>query len=1659
MTATASWSIDTTTPGATLESLIRARMQADPDRPAVMDDHVELSYGELDARVDTIAAALERSGVGRGDLVAVCLSRNVDLVAGLLAVHRVGAAYVPLDPDYPADRLDFMVDDSRPRAVLADPATISLARRFADDGRVVLDLSTLPEGVPLAARAPEPEDIAYVIYTSGSTGRPKGVMLEHRNTVGMLEWIHQEFTADDLAGVLLSTSICFDLSVFEVFGTLSGGGTIVVSRNGLALPELANKHRVTLLNTVPGVTAALVRAGELPSSVRIVIHSGDTTSRALADAVHAVPTVERLYNLYGPTEVVTWQIGCLVDRGVDDEIPMGTVFPGVGVHVLDPEGRPVADGEMGELHLSGRQVSRGYLRRPELTAERFVERPDLADGRCYATGDLVIRRPADGVLLYRGRADFQVKVRGFRIELGEIESALERHPAVEDCVVVAQSPDHDGGERRIVAHVQIASLADELGIVPGADGVHHGAELDALQSELTALIGRFLPDYMVPSAFCFLQTLPTTPNGKPDRAALPRVQTSVADGIGRDLRTEQEHVVAAIWREVLGASSVTRIPADVQFSVLGGDSLQMAGVTARLRQRHGLAITLQEFQSTPTVEALAALLEGMPGGVMSSASVPHLDSAVPMNDTLQETWLGDQVAGSDMASWTVTVEIDVTGPLPTAALQRSLDSLVVRHSALRTAVVDAETVTVIEPYAVALREVDLYDVSPELEAAAARTENRQLAETPIDLASGRLLSAQVIRLEADHARLVLHVHHSGFDGLSFRPLVTDLAALLDAETDGVAPPAAPRLTDADARRYLLQQRHETSAGRDAYWRRRLADGPPAVATPAGQGAGDAGTWDGGKVEVAVDPTVAERLRQHLRSPASDGSFALVLAACAVRAHRETGATDLVINAPIATRDHPDLEDVVGLLHDVMPIRIDLTGDPTFAELQGRIADAVAADREAGAPDRAHRDLARAAGDPRIRPSVLIVAMQRGEPAIRSVARTFTYRSELGNGGAKSDLTVFWELDMPTPQVAAEFALQRYTEDDARRFLGQVLDIALAGIDGPDLPVSRLPLVNGEALDALVRWSGALDVDSQAPPVVASIIEQAGRTPGATAVRCRRAGDVTYSQLLAGARRVAAALPPLDPSVPVAVAGRREARSIAAMLGVWLRGAGYLPIDVTHPVVRLADVLDDSLVQVLVADESCPDLPAPTRLDLTAILAGSPADWERAADSVEPSLDVPEAAAYRIYTSGSTGRPKGVTVSRRAFATFLSAMAEVVPLTGTDEVAFVTTPSFDISGLEMWLPLVSGASLRVIDEDTVRDGQALAAALDGVTVVQLTPTGWRILLAGGWAGDHRVRALAGGEPLPPALAADLVGRVSELWNVYGPTEATVWATACRIGAEPGGAVPIGRPLRNTVVHVVDAGGQLLPPGAVGEIVIGGYGLADGYHDRPELTAAAFVDVPGLPLGSAGTRCYRTGDLGRWTPDGMLQCLGRRDGQVKVRGVRIELGEIEAVISRSPGVAACAVVVDGSDMHARLVAHLVLEPGTTTESLADVARVHLPDGYLPDVWLQHDALPVTAAGKVDRKALLVPESLQGEFYPPEGETEELVAEIWSEVLEIDRIDRNDSLLALGGHSLSATRVAALLRADLELAVSVRMVFDHPRLRDFAAAVDELLEAEPA
>ena len=1607
---------------SSLADAVRASVGRGPDRIALRHRGTALTYARLWEDSSRWLAALRGAGVRPGDLVGVCLERTPSLIAGLIAIHRAGAAYVPLDPGYPQERIAFILDDSGAEIVLAQRSTAPVL-----GGRHTLLTEELPAD-PAPGHGQEAdvqvagEDLAYVIYTSGSTGRPKGVLIEHRQVLALIRWGEQAYSAEERAGVLASTSICFDLSVFEIFVTLATGGTIVLADNALELPTLADRDHVALVNTVPSAMTVLASHGDLPASVRTVNLAGEPLTRALADAVYACGHVQRVRNLYGPSEDTTYSTEATVPRDADEEPSIGVPLPGSRAYLLGDDGQQVPDGEVGELYLAGAGVTRGYLDRPELTAERFLPDPFVAGERMYRTGDLCVLG-ADGELRYRGRTDHQVKIRGFRVELGEIEATLVRHPAVDASVVVVRSEDQSGPA--LVAFVQ----------APYADG---------LAGELTTLVGDRLPHYMVPSAIVPLEQLPLTPNGKIDRAALPHVELAAPAVAGAAAETEDERAVAAAWAQALGLAQ--EAPADVAFADLGGNSLLAASVLHRLAVVTGRRVPLSDFPVGATVRDLAAALRAVaptPGAPLGKGP-SGAGRSYPTAPSQFEFFVLDEMTGGRSAVSVMPVRLTVDREVDPALLGRALDLLPRRHDVLCTALVGSAhgvRATVVPPYQV------------ELSVVATEEDLERQGRVPLDLGSGRLLGAAMLPPRDGRTDLLLRIHHAACDGWSIRLLLRDLAEVYGALAAGREPAPVPTVSFADGAQWLEDAREAHGQTLRDYWRDRLTGVDPSVTLPPTRQSRtprEAGR-PGDVLHHALDPVLMERLATFAAEHRVT-SYAVLTAVTAIRLHRESGATDVSFRVPVSNRRHPDLEDVIGPFLETAATRIDVSGDPSFADLARRVADRArvdldhswAASHDILAPIAVTRD---AHGRP---VGQLLVAVQNYGSARHVVdGVSWSYHSEPTNGAAKTDIGFFWELGVPTgPMLNIEYDTDLHTEDGIARYRDQLLRLLEGALAAPDRPISELGWVGEEDLAAVTELNRVepLVATTTTPELVAAT---AARTPDATAVWCPRHGTVSYATLVRDARALAARIGDLAGGPgpePVAVACRRGAEGITAMLAAWFAGRPYLPLDTGHPVVRLRDILLDSGAVAVVADDSAPQGLA----DLAPVVGAA----ERGADPTAPRVVTTGDPAYLIYTSGSTGRPKGVRISHGALASFLEAMGEVVPLSARDTLTHLTTPSFDIAGLEIWLPLVSGATVAVVDEDTARDGFALAETIarTDATVVQMTPSGWSLLQDAGWSDLPRLRALVGAEAVPPLLAAELVERCEQAWNVYGPTEATIWSCVHRLRPEDttGSSVPIGRPLGNTRAWVLDPSGHPVPPGVVGAIHLSGSSLADGYHQRVDLTQAAFTTgrhLPGAP------RIYRTGDLGRLREDGLLECLGRTDHQVKVRGVRIELDEVDSALRSAPGVArASSRVLDSGPGSGQLVGYLVpAGPDLTPEGVREHVANILPAAMVPTLWHVLPELPLNTSGKIDRAALPEP-SLEVEE-PDEDltELEEFLAELWLEHLPGDRLGAGTNFFEVGGHSLTATRVVAAVREDLSVAVSVATLFGAPTLRGFASAVE--------
>ncbi|MEU7985054.1 amino acid adenylation domain-containing protein [Streptosporangium canum] len=1552
-------------PGCVHEA-IEAQSRRTPDRTAVVAGTRRLGYAELDRRANDIARALAARGIGRGRLVGVCLNRDEWLVPALVGVWKAGAAYVPLDPAYPAERLRFMAEDAAVSAVLTSAA---LRRTAVLTGAetVLVDDVVPGDGAPPVAG--DPGDAAYVIYTSGSTGTPKGVVVEHRNTLNLLRWEAAAYTAEELSGMLAGSSVCFDASISQLFTPLVAGGTVILADNLLALPSLPAREEVTTVYGVPSALSVLLRE-PLPGGVRAVFSGGEPLTGALLRRIYANPGVRRVLNLYGPTECTTACAGVEVGRDYEGEPPLGGPIAGAVFSVRDAAGDPVPDGEAGELWIGGPGVTRGYLGRE---APAFRTEPD--GGRVYRSGDLV--RWVDGELRFAGRADDQVKIRGYRVELGEVEAALSRHPAVRRATVLAATDD-DG----------IAYLAGHV----AASGVS--------EPELRDWLCARLPDHLVPTRIGVAEELPLAPTGKVDRAALPRLGAFRSAGAAPVApRTGDERLVAEVIAGVLGLSQVG---VHDRFTDLGGHSLAAARVVTELSRRVGHTVPLAAFLTSPTAAGLATRLrQAGPEPVRQGGRTRH-----PLTDAQRQFWTLSRLHPHSPVT-TLGIRLRVRDLRETAPLRSALDAVVRRHEVLRSTIaVDEDGVpyaVVHPPAAVPLVEHAAGEDPEKVARAAAAHVFDLTGEVP-------LLRAALCRLDEAEAELVVVVDHIAFDGGSVGILMEELAAELAGE-----PVPGPAVQVGDV---AVQQREQPDPTRlREFWRAELAGAPVADPAPADLTAG------------RVIRPLPEKFVTGVGALARDCGatpFAVYLAGLALAG----GEPDTLVGVVAARRARPELTGVIGPLVDTVPVRLRPTGALTFRDL---VRQAAAATTRA----LVHQEVP-AADLPR---APVLLAMQHAEVPVR--LGDLELLTELGSGSSVHELSVLVNRTVAGAELQLEYGTAHLDTVRAEAYLDRLMWLLRCALADPDRPLSAFELVTPDERAALLAAAAGPELPA-APKTVPRAL--AIRT-GGTAVIGPDGTSLSYAELDDWSGRVAAALLAhgVAPGQVVGVCLPRDQLMPAALLAVWRAGAAYLPLDPEHPAERLRWLAEDAGAHVVLTRGGVAAVPGVTTLDADdlAAVGGGPAELPevRAGD-----------LAYVLYTSGSTGTPKGVEVTHGNLAAYVAGLASELRLGPRDVQPVVAPLTFDTSASELWSLLSVGGTCVVVDRATAVDGHALAEriATSKATVVDLVPTTYRMLLAAGWAGDPELLAVSGGETLDPALAGQILPRVRELWNTYGPTEATVASIQHRLGAHGAGPVPIGLPMPGERAYVVDSELRLAPPGAVGELLLGGAGVARGYRGRPELTATAFVDDPFVP----GGRCYRTGDLVRWRPDGTLEFHGRRDHQVKVRGYRIELGEIETVLNE---VAHGAVTVAGSGAQAHLVGYVTPE----TADLAAVerhVRSRLPGHMVPRRWVALPALPTLSSGKVDREALPEPvDDPEAGRVAPGTDPERLVATVWAAVLERAAVWADDDFFALGGHSFAATRVVGRLRETLDLAVPVRLLFERPVLADFAAGLEELLIAK--
>ena len=1633
---------------ATLHGLFEAQASRTPEALALAQGDVIITYGELNRRAAALAGQLQKAGVSSGAGVAVCAGRSIELVVGLLAVLKAGGAYVPIDPDWPAERISFVLRDTQAPVVLA-PANFQsrlagLAATYIALDQPVMESAGKPS--PVA-----PGDLAYVIYTSGSTGEPRGVAVEHRSVLNLCEWHRRayEVTAADRATLIASPA--FDASVWELWPYLISGASVHIPDDATRLvPEdllawlAAEKITMSFL---PTPMAEAVLAGRMPSGLvlRALLTGGDK--------LHRAPERElpfQLVNHYGPTENTVVSTCSVVRAGEVSAPPIGQPIDNTQCYVLDAQLQPVPIGVPGELCVSGVGLARGYWNRPELTAEKFVPHPFRGGERLYRTGDRV-RWRADGQLEFLGRFDDQVKVRGFRIEIGEIESALLMHPGLLTAAVAL----HGDEEKKLMGYV-----------VPRKPRA-------VTAEELRQFLAQRLPAYMLPSALVMMEALPMLPSGKVDRRALPKPGRMAGDfGGSGDARTGTEKSIAQMTAELL---KLERVGMEDNFFAIGGHSLLATQLVSRLRAELKVELPLASVFSAPTIGALAGEVERLLKKPQPSRTNLAPIQAVarqgefPLSSAQERLWFFDQLLPGN-PSYNIVEAVRLRGPLDERALEAAFEEMVRRHETLRTTFKlsgEAPVQVVAASLPVAWR-VEELSALPEQERGEA-VQKRSIEEGlhPFDLSSGPLLRVLLLKLGADDHALIWTVHHIVSDGWSHGVFLRELTRLYEAYAAGNPSPLAPMVIQyADYAQWQRQWLGSEEFQRQmSFWKEQLGAGVPALELPTDRPRPAMQSFRG----AAHTFTIPRKLTDALKAlSACEGAtlFMTTLTVFQALLSRYAGQDEIVVGTPVANRQRAELEGLIGFMANTLVLRGDVSGDPVFCEALQRVrTTALRAFENQDLPFEKLVEVLNPERDLSHQPLFQVMFVLQNAPAEALRLGDLTLEPlSVDTGMAMFDLTLCLEETGGELQAILEYNADLFDGSTISRLAEHYLNLIEAATHDPSRRLSELPMLReAERRKLLEEWSGRRTEYPRDRCVQELFEDKARQNPQAIALEL---GDdrVSYRELNQRANRLARHLRNLGvgPETVVGVCLERSVDLVVTLMGVLKAGGAYLPLDPGYPPERLRFMLADAQAPVLITRKGGIDWPD---LGFAGAVVCVDQDSEIILNLAADDLDKvgsAESLAYIMYTSGSTGEPKGVCVPHRAIIRLV--MGTDYAHFGPDETFLLASPaSFDASTLELWGSLLHGAKLVIapagplaLDElgSLIREKQ--------VTTAWLTADLFRLMVEERMDDLRGLRQLlAGGDVLPIKAVNQALSKGANfrLINGYGPTESTTFA-CCHVmeqGEQFAQSIPIGRPIANTQAFILDRHQQPVPVGVPGELYLSGDGLARGYLHRAPETEAKFTPHPFG--GKAGTRIYRTGDQARWKEDGTIEFLGRRDRQIKLRGYRIELSEIESALEQYGDVKRAFAMVQSTaagDKQIAAYCESKSKPTPGSRELRDFLRQRLPEQMIPSVVMAMPALPMTDSGKVDWRALRELEIGEPESAGkvPHGDPDDLLEvrlkQIWETVLGRSPIRVDDNFFDLGGHSLLAVKLFVQIEKALGVRLPLATLFQAPTVARLAAVL---------
>lgn len=1616
--------------GKTILDLFEQQVGTNPDALAVEFEGNQLSYRQLDAQSNQLAHFLINNGLKPESPVPICIDRSLEMIIGIFGILKSGGAYVPIDPSFPKDRIDYMIEDTKANFVICSSQTAS---NFTDKAKLVIMDKEMGALFKTPSTRPPflllPENLAYIIYTSGSTGKPKGAMVNHRNLINFSISLTKIVGYDSSSRQLSVTTFIFDAFCLELFVPLINGGAVFlvkkeVSMDGFSLARKIAEVRPTHMQATPSGWQILLGSGWKNKEGIIMTTGGEALMEETKNLLAQTGT---LWNLYGPTE--TTITSTFKKMEVGDKVTIGKPIDNTSVYILSADGSLNPVGIPGELCIGGDGVGRGYLNRPELTSQKFVPNPfgNIRGDKMYRTGDLARWLP-DGNIEYLGRMDDQVKIRGYRIELGEIESVVLLYPGVKQSVVLARENGH--GDKTLIGYVV--------------------CEGDFEKESAISFLKSKLPEYMVPKLWLQLEKLPINFSGKIDKKALPDVTgPDIQNSDYSPPKTDLENKLANIWKSVLG---LERVGIRDDFFALGGHSLLAMKVIATIRHEIGLELSIGEMFNYPTISQQIDILEprnnGKYGIIQLETTERH--ELIPLSYNQQSLWFIDQLSGS--TQYHIPIVFRIEGDLSKKALHKALVEIVNRHEILRTVVSEKDGVVFQK-----ILEKNLFETeSKEVPKEELAEEIAGIVKSPFDLTSDHMIRAWLLRHRDETQTLVIILHHIAFDGASTSIFKTELWENYKAFSKGSSPNLpSPKHQYVD---YAVWQRRiigsSSYQSKLEHWKNSLKGTTP-IQVPTDfirpaviSSKGDTVRFTIGQELINNVYAIGQRQNATL--------FMTLLTAFKVLLHRYSQQEDICVGTPVSGREMQEFEEMIGFFVNSIPIRTQLAGNVSFNDLLNKVRSKTIDSFDNGQIPfeliveslEIKRDLSR-------NPLFQVLFVLHGESE-NSFQTENTKWTSINYNQSTSRFDFAFELTETRKGLdgMVEFSTDLFAKETIERMVDHYKTLLVSITENPTERIDKLKMMGSEEENLILKQFNNTKSDYPKNETVVSLFEKTAKQfPNSLAV-VAGGQSINYNELNQRANKFAnyLILKGVKSENPVPLCVDRSIDMVIGILGILKVGGALVPVDPSLPVERIDYMLEDTGADFVICNSSTSYKVANHK----KLIFDQECEEINSMSSINPLTSPnPENLFDIIYTSGSTGKPKGVMVEHRNLVNFLFSMTKDVDFNPSSSVLSVTTYSFDIFYLELFLPLYQGGCVFLADKETSLDGYRLAKEIEekAPSHMQATPSGWQVLLESGWNNPTGLKMLVGGEALKEETK-NALSSLGTLWNLYGPTETTIWSTFNKM--ESSKKVNIGKPIANTSIYIFGSGDQPNPIGIPGELCIGGDGVGRGYLNRPELTSEKFVPDPFS--GNKNARFYRTGDLAKWLPDGNIEYLGRIDDQVKIRGHRIELGEIETVLQQHEGIKQAVVAVKQDNFGInRLIGYVICRHPFDKDGVISFLKGKLPDYMVPNIWMELDAFPLTFNGKINRKALPEPatEFIETTKYEaPKTELQKKVSGIWRRILGVEKVGLNDDFFELGGHSLMAMRAVAALRQETGLLLSISDLFANPTLKmmtDILAAKD--------